>query len=267
MVGMNGLTTMDVFNMTQRLPILTFHTLDNLPSVTSFSPNLFRFGLTNLHENGYRTISLLEAADCLRMKKSFPEKSFVVTFDDGYETVYKVAFPILQDYGMSATIFITIGENGSHQDEEKLPSLEGRSMLNWREIKEMKRWGIEFGAHTLTHPDLTRLPQDRMEMEICDSKKIIENILSAPISCFAYPYGRYNDSVRELVRQHFACASSDQLGFITPSSDLYTLERVDAYYLRTDQLFNLILTRWFPWYIWACGIPRWIRRTVEDILR
>jgi len=252
--------------MTPRLPILTFHTLDDLPSVTSFPPDLFRHGLTKLHENGYRTISLLEATDCLRMKKSFPEKSFVINFDDGYETVYKVGFPILQDYGMSATVFLAVGENGSRKAEERLPSLEGRSMLNWREIKEMKRWRIEFGAHTLTHPDLTRLPRNRMEMEICDSKKIIENTLSTPISCFAYPYGRYNDSVRELVQQHFVCASSDKLGFITPSSDLYALERVDAYYLRTDTLFNLMLTRWFPWYIWARRIPRWIRRTVENSL-
>jgi peptidoglycan/xylan/chitin deacetylase (PgdA/CDA1 family) len=200
------------------------------------------------------------------MKKSFPEKSFVMTFDDGYETVYQAAFPILQDMGMSATVFLAVGESGSRKAEERLPSLEGRSMLNWHEIQEMKRWGIEFGAHTLTHPDLIRLPRNRMEMEICDSKKIIENILGTPIPCFAYPYGRYNDRVRELVQQHFVCASSDKLGFITPSSDLYALERVDAYYLRTDTLFNLILTRWFSWYIWARRIPRWIRRTVENSL-
>ena len=252
--------------MTPRLPILTFHTLDDLPSVTSFPPKLFRLGLTRLHENGYRTISLLDAVDCLRMKKSFPEKSFAINFDDGYETVYQAAFPVLQDYGMSATIFITVGENGSRKAEERLPSLEGRSMLNWYEIKEMRRWGIEFGAHTLTHPDLTRLSRGRMVAEICNSKKIIENTLSTPISCFAYPYGRYNDSVRELVRQHFVCASSDKLGFITPNSEIYALERVDAYYLRTEKLFNLMLTRWFPWYIWARRIPRWIRRIIENSL-
>ena len=253
--------------MILRLPILTFHTLDDLPSVTSFPPKLFRLGLTMLHEHGYRTISLLEAADCLRMKKSFPEKSFVMTFDDGYETVYKVAFPIMQNYGMSATIFLTVGEKGNQKTDERLPSLEGRSMLNWYEIQEMKRWGIEFGAHTLTHPDLTRLPQDRMETEICDSKKIIENILGTPIFCFAYPYGRYNDSVLKLVQQYFACASSDKLGFITLNSDPYALERIDAYYLRTEKLFNLMLTRWFSGYIWACSIPRWIRRTVVNSLK
>ena len=172
----------------------------------------------------------------------------------------------MQNYGMSATIFLTVGEKGTQKAEERLPSLEGRSMLKWYEIREMKRWGIEFGAHTLTHPDLTRLSQDRMETEICDSKKIIEDILNTPISYFAYPYGRYNDNVRELVQQHFACASSDKLGFITPNSEIYALERVDAYFLRTEKLFNLMLTKWFPWYIWARRIPRWIRRTVVNSL-
>jgi peptidoglycan/xylan/chitin deacetylase (PgdA/CDA1 family) len=208
-------------------------------------------------------MNLLEAVDYLRMKKSFPKKSFVINFDDGYESVYQAAFPVLHDHGMSATIFLTVGKNGNPKADERLPSLEGRPMMNWSEIREMKRWGIQFGAHTLTHPDLTRLSRDRMVTEICDSKKIIEDTLNTPISCFAYPYGRHNESVRELVRQHFTCASTDNLGFITPNSDPYTLERIDAYYLRTEKLFNLMLTRGFPWYIWARRIPRWIRRTFE----
>ncbi|NWG03431.1 MAG: polysaccharide deacetylase family protein [Syntrophaceae bacterium] len=251
-------------SMILRLPILTFHALDDLPSVTSFSPELFRFGLSMLHEHGYRTMSLLEAVECLRMKKPFPEKSFVMTFDDGYETVYQVAFPILQNYGMCATIFLTVGKKGNQKMGERLPSLEGHSMLNWHEIREMKQVGMEFGAHTLTHPDLTRLPRDQMEEEVSESKKIIENILGVPVFCFAYPYGRYNEHVREFVQQHFTCASSDRLGFVTPHSTLYTLERVDAYYLRSDRLFRLMLTRWFSWYIWACSIPRWIRCKVKN---
>lgn len=258
---------MDAYKMTLRLPVLTFHTLDDFSSVTSFPPKLFRFGLTLLHENGYRTISLLEVADCLRMKKSFPEKSFVMTFDDGYETVYQVAFPILQKYDMSATVFLTVGGEGTKKPEERLPPLEGRSMLNWHEIEEMNQWGIEFGAHTLTHPDLTQLSRDQMEKEICDSKKIIEKRLGKTVFCFAYPYGRYNEHVRKLVQQHFTCASSDRLGFVTPHSTPYTLERVDAYYLQSNPLFRLMLTRWFSGYIWACSIPRWIRRKVVNSLK
>ncbi len=249
--------------MVPYLPILTFHALDDQSSVISFSPELFRRGMTKLYENGYRTIDLLDAIDCLRLKKPFPERSFVITFDDGYQTIYEVAFPVLQDYGMSATIFLTVGESGRGKPGEGLPSLEGRSMLNWSEIGEMNRWGITFGAHTLNHLDLTRLPRERMEAEICDSKKIIENTLNTPISCFAYPYGRYNDHIRELIQQHFACACSDELGLMSEASDLYALERVNAYYLRTDRLFDVMLTELFPWYIRMRNIPRQIRRMVQ----
>ena len=136
-------------------------------------------------------------------------------------------------------------------------------MLSWSEIQEMKRWGIIFGAHTLNHPDLTRIPRERMEVEIRDSKKIIENTLGTPVSSFAYPYGRYNKSIQDLVQRHFACACSDKLGLMSVDSDPYALERVDAYYLRTDKLFDLIWTRAFPSYIQVRGIFRRIRRAIQ----
>lgn len=250
------------FPSTSSLPVLTFHALDSLPSVISFSPRVFRRGIARLYESGYKAIGLLEAVDCLRQGRPFPDYSFVITFDDGYQTVYDEAFPILQEYGMTATVFLTVGEKGISKPADRLPSTEGRSMLSWREIQEMQRWGITFGAHTLTHPDLTRLPYHRVEAEVCNSKVIIEGILSAPVACFAYPYGRYDNQSCEIVRQHFTCACSDKLGLVTGSSDLYALERVDGYYLRTDRLFDVMLTKLFPWYIRARSIPRLLRRAV-----
>ena len=137
-------------------------------------------------------------------------------------------------------------------------------MLSWPEIREMQRWGVTFGAHTLTHPDLTRASVDRIEAEVCTSKAILEDALGAPVTCFAYPFGRYDARSRTMVRQHFACACSDQLGLLTAGSDPYTLERLDAYYLRTDRLFALMGTRLFPWYVWARNIPRQLRRTLRQ---
>jgi peptidoglycan/xylan/chitin deacetylase (PgdA/CDA1 family) len=249
--------------MAPLLPILTFHAFDNQSSVISFPPRVFKRGMAKLRENGYRTMSLLDAVDCLRMRKSFPERSLVITFDDGYRTIYEVAFPVLQDYGMCATIFLTVGERGIMMPDTRLPSLSGHSMLSWYEILEMHQWGIDFGAHTLTHPDLTCLSVDRIENEIVESKAIIEDALSAPVVCFAYPYGHYNHQSRKLVRQHFACACSDNLGLIHAGSDLYALERVDGYYLRTKRLFDLMLTGLFPWYIKVRSIPRWVRRAIQ----
>ena len=253
----------NLMTMTVSLPILTFHALDDRPSVISFSPQVFRRGMARLYESGYQTLSLLEAVDYLHRAAPFPGRSFVITFDDGYQTVYDEAFPVLQRYGMSATVFLTVGEKETVKPAGRLPSLEGRSMLAWHEIQEMQRWGIDFGVHTLTHPDLTRLSFDQLETEVCDSKSIIEDALSVKAVSFAYPYGYYDRRSREIVRQHFACACSVKLGLITARSDLYTLERVDAYYLRTDRLFDVMLTRLFPWYIRVRSIPRRIRRVVQ----
>ena len=245
------------------LPILTFHALDDPPSVTSFSPRVFRRGIARLHENGYKTLSLTEAADCVRQRKLFPSRSIVITFDDGYQSVYDEALPVLRDYGMRATIFLTVGEMAAAGPASRLPSLSGRSMLSWREIREMSKTGIQFGAHTLTHPDLTRLPIDRIETEIRRSKAVIEDALGEPVTCFAYPYGRYDRRSREIVQKYFVCACSDKLALTTQASDLYALERVDAYYLRTDRLFAVMPTRLFPWYIAARSVPRHIRRAVQ----
>jgi peptidoglycan/xylan/chitin deacetylase (PgdA/CDA1 family) len=245
------------------LPILTFHTLEDRPSVISFSPQIFRSGMAKLYESGYRTINLPEAADCLRRGVFFPDRSFVITFDDGYRTVYEEAFPVLQRYRMSATVFLTVGEKGAVMSAGRLPRLEGRSMLSWHEIGEMQQAGLIFGAHTLTHPDLTRISLERVRAEICDSKAIIEDALSTPVACFAYPYGRYDHRICEIVRQHFDCACSDKLGLIAADSDLSALERVDAYYLHGKRLFDMMRSRLFPGYVRARAIPRRIRRTLQ----
>jgi peptidoglycan/xylan/chitin deacetylase (PgdA/CDA1 family) len=245
------------------LPILTFHALDDEPAAISFSPRLFRRSMARLHDSGYRCLGLMEAVDCFQQGRPFPPRSFVITFDDGYRSVYEQAFSVLQRHGLSATIFLTVGEGTTATSTARLPSLSGRPMLAWREIREMQRWGIEFGAHTLTHPDLTRLPPARTAAEVQESKAVIEDVLGVRVDAFAYPFGRHDRRSRDFVRQHFACACSDKLGLVTAGSDPHALERVDAYYLRTERLFSVMLTRWFPCYIQARGIPRRIRRRIH----
>jgi len=252
--------------MSACLPVLTFHHIDDSPSVISFPREVFRKGIRKLHERGYQAFSLSEAADFLHRGDSFPDRSFVLTFDDGYQSVYKEVFPILNRYGMRATIFLTVGKRETAvMGENRLSSLDGRVMLSWGEIREMQRAGFEFGAHTLTHADLTRLPLNQAKSEIFDSKEIIEQALNARVSSFSYPYGHYNDHIREMVQEHFDCACSDRLGMISHKSDIYALERVETYYFRTDRLFHIMLTRLFPWYLLARSIPRQFRRYLLTI--
>ena len=252
--------------MPLQLPVLTFHDIDERPSVISILPEVFKRSFARLYERGCKTLSLREVPDILKRGTAFPERYFGITFDDGHRSVYTEAFSVLQEYGMSATVFLTVGDSSTVNSTGSLPSLSGRSMLSWDEIREMQRWGIEFGAHTCTHPDLTRISIDQVIKEISGSKMIIEDSLGAAVSCFAYPYGRYNRRIRDIVQKYFLCASSDKLGLINKNSDLYALERVDAYYLRTDRLFQIMSTGIFPWYILARSIPRRIRRAIQPNL-
>jgi len=253
--------------MTASLPILTFHALDDCPSVISVKPRVFGLILARLHTHGYRTLRLEEVVNYLRSGESIPSRTVVITFDDGYQSVYDVAFPALQTYGMSATIFLTVGGRETAKPTARLPSLQGRPMLSWQEIREMQRAGIDFGAHTLTHPDLTHLPRHQIAVEMSESKAIIEDMLGVPAPCFAYPFGRYDQPSYELARQHFSCASSDKLALTALHSDPYALERVDAYYLRTERLFRMLTTGLFPCYVRARNIPRQLRRTLQRCVR
>ena len=249
--------------MAKELPILTFHAIEDQPSVISFSPELFRIGMAKLHKMGYRTLSLLETVDCLCARKPFPDQSFVITFDDGYQSVYEQAFPALQQYDMSATVFLTVGEKEVASSTHRLPSLNGRTMLSWNELQEMKRWGIELGAHTCVHPDLTRLPIEQIEVEIHASKAILEDALGVQVASFAYPYGRYDNRIKKIVEKDFVCACSDKLGLVHPQSDPYALERVEMYYFRTPKLFHVMWTKFFPWYLLFRNVPRSIKRAFK----
>jgi peptidoglycan/xylan/chitin deacetylase (PgdA/CDA1 family) len=248
---------------TALFPALTFHDLDERPSVISFSPSLFRDGMASLSRAGYRKLAMQEVADVLVRDKAFPERSFGVTFDDGFRSVYEEAFPVLQTYSIPATVFLVVGKKRSRKLDSPLPSFQGRTMLSWKEIREMHRFGVNFGAHTLSHPDLTRLSSELVQEEVREGKAVIEDMLGAEVSWFAYPFGRYNQQTCRAVGSHFRYACSDKLGFIKKGSDLLALERIDAYYLRTGRLFNLMMTRHFPWYIRARKIPRKLRRLVS----
>jgi peptidoglycan/xylan/chitin deacetylase (PgdA/CDA1 family) len=249
--------------MSPALPILTFHALEEAPAVLAVPPAVFRQGLARLHAAGYRTCSLLEAVAGLRRGAPWPPRAVVLTFDDGYRSVYEEALPVLQRYGMTATVFLTVGPRGPRTPTARLPALTGRPMLSWGEIRVLQQAGLTLGAHTCTHPDLTRLPPARLRAEVCDAQAILQEAMGTPVTTFAYPYGRSDARSRALVREHFACACSDRLGLVTLRSDPYALERVDAYYLRTERRFALVPTRLFPWYIRARSIPRRLRRAVS----
>jgi hypothetical protein len=238
-----------------------FHALEDGSDPIAFPGGLFERLLQGLRRAAVPVVSLADVSRDPNGYPTLPERAIVITFDDGYRSVFDVAFPRLREYDMPATVFLTAGEVGPDNGPDgRLPSMEGREMISWREARTMGQSGIEFGAHTVTHADLTRLGLEDVQREMLDSKTAIGEALGQPVVSFAYPFGRYDEQSLSLARQHFACACSTRLGFAGHRSDRYRLPRVDAYYLRRTSLVDGVTARWFRWSIYARAIPRRLRR-------
>lgn len=225
--------------MNGRLPILTYHSIDDSGSVISTSPDRFDRQMDVLARRGYTALPLSEATSRLRNGSGIPERSVVLTFDDGYRNVYTDAFSVLERHDFTATVFLIAEYCGGYNDWPGHDSPVGRRpLLRWTEIEEMRRHGIEFGAHTLTHPDLTHRSFAEAEDEIVQSQVVLQDRLGTPVETFAYPYGRFHEQHKKTARRHFTCACSTRLGRATAASDVYALPRIDMYYLKSRFLFH-----------------------------
>lgn len=240
-----------------RFPILTYHSIDKSGSVISTAPETFRWQMKFLSENGYKVVTLNNLINSLSGTKTPLLKTIALTFDDGFQNFFTEAFPILDEFGFKATVFLVTDFCGKNNDWAGNPTdFPSSKLLSWKEIKELHNYGIEFGNHTRTHPDLTKISVTQAESEILESKGKIEDSLGQEVTTFAYPFGKFNSSVKELVEKKHKAACSTNLGKIRSGSDYFSLERVDTYYLSNPQVFNRLSSRSFDGYMFFRQIMR-----------
>lgn len=232
------------------ISVLTYHSIDKSDSVISLKPEIFLRQMKFLSENGFNVISLKTLREQLVGNEKILSKTIVLTFDDGFENFYTTAFPILNDYNFSATVFLITDfcdENNNWLDNSSM--LKPDKLMGWREIKELNDNNIEFASHTKTHPDLTKLSSAEVKRELLESKQTIEERLGTEVLSLAYPYGKFNITVRNIAREYFKLAFSTNLGKVNLIDDFFALRRLDVYYLKNEYIFRSILSGKFDWYI------------------
>ncbi len=258
----------------RQLLILTFHTIEERSSPIAFPPALFRELVEGMYARGLQARTLTEAVaeweagdaeDERRAgesRRSRPAERFLVafTFDDGFRSVHDVAFPILRERGMRATIFVTAGQSPEGRDP-RMRFLE-RDMLTWDEIGALSAGGLEIGGHTRSHPDLTRLSDHELRDELAINKAEIERRIGTPVTSFAYPFGIWNERVREETARLYACACTDRLGIASARQDRFTLPRIDACYLHFRRPADLLFSRFLSFYLGLRAGPRAARRRI-----
>jgi peptidoglycan/xylan/chitin deacetylase (PgdA/CDA1 family) len=187
----------------QTVPVLTYHNFSPTESSKmTVSQEMFDQQMRLLKEKGYRVIALDQFFDFLEFKTPLLPKSVLITIDDGWRSMYEIAFPILKKYGYCATLFICT-------DKITDVLMDTPKTLSWGLLREMSGQGIDIQCHTKSHRNLT-LPEkkesfkdyfENLEKELSACKETIKKKLSREVKYLAYPYGHTNPLVIEMAKK------------------------------------------------------------------
>jgi poly-beta-1,6-N-acetyl-D-glucosamine N-deacetylase len=206
-----------------KVPVIMYH--DILPEKKVF------FDVTTVEleqhfelikKSGATPISLDLLSIHLRTGIPLPKKPVILSFDDGYGGHYQYVYPLLKKYNYPAVFAIYIKGVGNNV---------GRTHVSWKDLSEMVTNPlVTIASHSVTHPnDLRILPDDKLQMEILESKRVLESYLHVPINYFIYPVGKFDKRVAAVVQ-----AGGYQLGltmrdsnekFAGESENLFAVER------------------------------------------
>ena len=204
------------------------------------SPERFERQIRWLARRGYAGIKPSDWLNWIRRGTSLPKKPILVTFDDAYADTADHALPILRKYGFSAAVFVVTERLAATNTWDEVQGCGTLQLMTGEQIQYWARQGIEFGAHSRTHPHLSKLPASELAAEVVGSKDDLTALLGYPPVSFAYPYGEYNDAVCDLVRGNFDLAFSVEEGLNYLSGDPHLLRR--AYVGPGDSLIEFALS-------------------------
>jgi peptidoglycan/xylan/chitin deacetylase (PgdA/CDA1 family) len=207
--------------------MLFYHRVSHDRDVLAVTPGRFREQMHFLADEGYRAVDVARAGELLSTD-SPPPWTIGLSFDDGYRDVAEHALPVLEELGFTATVFVVTGApdgRATFSWHDRPPPV-----LDWVELVDLDREGtLRAGAHTVTHPNLTLLDDDRARAEIEGSKRELEARLGHPVETFCYPAGLYGErEVRLAAEAGFRVAVTCEPGLNTPSTGRLVLHRVQV---------------------------------------
>ena len=210
--------------------ILLYHNISKTlaPYGSVVTPDTFRKHIKFIKNCG---LKILKPADFLKSSSGV-----LITFDDGFFDLYRFAFPILQEEGISAIIFVVSGYAGKRNDWD-ITFGKYFTHLSWDKLREMNRYGIIIGSHSHLHPDYSRIPVEVIRRDLEVSFNMISDEIGERVSFLSYPFGRIREGDWRIARDvGFTRAfTSIPVGWDNP----YYLGRWGVYTI--DNIFTLSL--------------------------
>jgi peptidoglycan/xylan/chitin deacetylase (PgdA/CDA1 family) len=281
------------------LPILMYHSISRRDEShlgdyfkLCTTPERFRLQMETLKKHGYTATDLETGLEHLRQsaqelgavhgngtspglgaKSTFnPQPStlnprlVVLTFDDGFRNFYTEALPILAEFGFTATVYLP---TAFIKDERC--AFNETDCLTWSEVRECQKFGIRFGAHTVSHAKLYDLPWPDIEAEVRDCRSDIEAHLGKSVTSFAYPYAfpqadqEFCGRLREtLVASGYQSCVTTIAGRVTTADDPYTLRRLPVNGEDDPELILAKVTGAYDWMAPAQGAVKRIKGMIHN---
>jgi peptidoglycan/xylan/chitin deacetylase (PgdA/CDA1 family) len=216
--------------MTPTIPILLYHSVSDTPT-GDFGPftvsrSQFAAHLDRLLAQGFATLTIGQLLEQVRARL-LPERTAVITVDDGFADFEANAWPELHKRGMTATLYVTAGVIGGRASWLAPLRAAQLPMLDHHQLLDLASQGCEIGAHSMSHPQLDCLPRDQAAQQIRQCKDVLEQVLSQRVDSFAYPHGYYDHEVRQMVVDSgYSSASAVKDALSHADDDQFALARI-----------------------------------------
>ena len=239
--------------------ILTYHSLDDTGSVISLAPDRFREHVEWLAEGGVPVKSLE------RLVAEPDQPGIALTFDDGFENFASVAWPLLKERGLPATLFVVTDQVGRDNrwggaTTSGIPVL---PLLDWDSLGRLQSDGLSVGAHTRRHARLTALSDAELTDDWAGAADVIAERLGYRPDSLAYPFGVVDDRVAQAAATHYALACTTAYRPLRRTDDRTRLPRLDAWYFRVGGTLESWGSPSFLLALKTRGLARAIKRFVK----
>jgi len=245
-----------------RIAVIMYHSVGN-GAIMSIDKHVFEEQLSRVREMFADILTVRELAGHSAPVQSW---SACITFDDGFSDNHEIVLPLLKKYDLVATFFICSGfVEGEHDISRRFRNYHNMRPMNWGQVRELVSEGMEIGAHTHSHPVLSRLSPMGQEEEMLRSRRLIEERVGVSVDSFAIPFGNrgtYTRETLELASRHFhaCCTTRFATNPALPArhNGMLVLDRVEP--KPTDELKTFeakILGRW--------DAMRWLQRIYHGL--
>jgi peptidoglycan/xylan/chitin deacetylase (PgdA/CDA1 family) len=222
--------------------ILSYQSLDDSGSPISTSPILFAEQMAHLVDHGVPVVPLDQI--------TVTPGAVALTFDGGYRNFLDFGLPVIEQFRLSATVFVVTGYCGdqnrwcSHK-----PHIPALPLMDWDQLAWLPKERVALGSQTVRHSVLPRLTEPDAIRQLEDSYNAIAHVTGVPPVAFAYPYGEVSESVSRLVHRRYPVACTDRLDFVTGTTDLQDLPRLNVHYLQDPGLLLETVQGNHRWHI------------------